>query len=278
MARFRINKVFIGFIVLFGVGLLTIRLTTPDRNTLLPVETWFRDLVAPLQSGVTIVSRFASETFNSIIYYKDIKAENEALKAEVDRLTAENNQLEEYRQQNIRFRQLLRMESLLETEYELEAAEVIARDIKNWNKTFTINKGSRHGVKKGAAVITHKGLVGRVSAVTDSTAEVLLILDKQGAVAGLLQASRFPGVVEGTTDDTGLLQMIHLPYDAPVRENQVVITSGLGQVIPKGLRIGYVVSIKIEPNGLMKRAILKPFADFDRLEEVLVVTAVKGGE
>lgn len=277
LARVRINKSLIGFIILIGVGLFAVRFSTPGRNALTPVEIWFRDILAPLQSGVTTVTRFTGTVVNNILSFKDLQAENEALRGQIERLTEENNQLEEYRQQNLRLRQLLRLEKMLGSQFELEAAEVIARDIKNWNQSLTINKGSRHGLKKGMAVITHQGLVGRISAVSENTAEVLLILDRQGAVAGLLQASRFPGVVEGTTDDSGLLQMIHLPYDAPVRENQVVVTSGLGQVIPKGLRIGYVVGIKPEPNGLMKRALIKPFADLDRLEEVMVVKAVKGG-
>lgn len=277
MARFRINKTTIAVLILVGVCIIGIRLSAPARNFLSPVEIWFRDLIAPLQSGVNNVAQVASNKLQSLWSLKDLQAENEKLKKQVELLSAENNQLEEYRQQNIRLRELLRLESTLSSNYEFEAAEVIARDIKNWNQRVTINKGSKHGFKKGMAVLTHQGLIGRVSAVTSTTSEVLLIIDRQGAVAAILQASRFPGVVEGTPDNSGLLQMIHLPFDAPVKENQVVVTSGLGQIIPKGLRIGYVIDVRVEPNGLMKKAILKPFADLDRIEEVLVVTGVKGG-
>lgn len=251
-------------------------MTTPARTSLTPVEIWFRDLLAPLQSGVTSVTNWVTGAVDSIRSLKDLQEENQALKAQLEQLLAENNQLEEYRQENLRLRQLLRLKESMEGKFTLEAAEVIARDIKNWDSRLTINKGSRHGLKKGMAVITYKGLVGRISSVSNETAEVLLLFDKQGAVAGLLQQSRFPGVVESTSDNSGLLQMIHLPADAPVTKNQVVVTSGLGGVIPAGLRIGYVVDVKEEPNGLMKRALIKPFVDMDRLEEVMVVTAVKG--
>ena len=127
------------------------------------------------------------------------------------------------------------------------------------------------------AVITPRGIVGRVTAAAERSSEVLLVLDPEGAVAGMVRNSRYPGIVEGSVSDQGYLQMIHLPYDSQVRENQTVITSGLGGIFPKGLRIGFITEIIVEPNGLMKKALIQPFVDFDRLEEVLVVIGEKGG-
>ncbi|MDS1029400.1 rod shape-determining protein MreC [Bacillota bacterium LX-D] len=277
MARFRIKKIQIICLVLLVIGAVTVHMTAAANNFSTPVTNWIRNILAPLQSGVTIVTKGTGDTLKGLLSFKSIQAENKRLKAQIDQLTAENNQLEEYRQQDLRLRQMLRLQSSLGSNYELEAVEVISRDIKNWNKVLTINKGSANNLKVGMAVMSYAGLVGRISRVGVNTADVLLLQDRQGAVAGLIQASRFPGVVEGTTDDSGLLQMIHLPYDAPVLKNQIVITSGLGGVLPKGLRIGYIVSVKTEPDGLMKKALIKPFADFNRLEELLVVTEVKGG-
>lgn len=278
MARKRIKRSTIVVLLFLGLCFVTIRLSTPARNFLSPFEIWFRDLLAPLQSGVSTVTRLGKDTIQNIWSLKDLQEENEELKKQLEKLNAEKNLLEEYRQQNIRLRELLALESSLNSDYQFVAAEVIARDLKNWNHRITINKGSQDGLTKDMAVVTYRGLIGRINSVTSSTAEVILITDSQGAVGSLLQSSRFPGVVEGTTDNSGLLQMIHLPFDAPVQENEVVISSGLGEIIPKGLRIGYVTEIKVEPNGLMKKAIIKPFADLDRIEEVLVVTGVKGGE
>jgi rod shape-determining protein MreC len=278
LARRRIKRSTIVVLLFIGLCFITIRLSTPARNFLTPFEIWFRDVLAPLQSGVTTVTRMGKDTIQNIWSLKELQAENEELKKQIEKITAEKNLLEEYRQQNIRLRELMVLESSLRSDYQLVAAEVIARDLKNWNHRITINKGSKDGLAKDMAVVTYRGLIGRINSVTSSTAEVMLITDRQGAVGSVLQASRFPGVVEGTADNSGLLQMIHLPFDAPVQENDVVVSSGLGDIIPKGLRIGYVIEIKVEPNGLMKKAILKPFADLGRIEEVLVVTGVKGGE
>ena len=71
------------------------------------------------------------------------------------------------------------------------------------------------------------------------------------------------------------MRMVHFPHDADIQENQIVLTSGLGGIYPAGLRIGYITKIEVEPNGLMKQAEVKPFVDFDRLEEVLVLTKPK---
>ena len=278
MARGRIKKSTIAVLVFIGLCFATIRLSTPARSILSPFEIGFRDLVAPLQSGVTNVTRMSKDFFQNIWSLKDLQAENAQLKNQVEQLLAENNLLEEYREQNIRLRELMIMQSSLSYAYKLETAEVIARDLKNWNHRLTVNKGSKDGLAKDMAVITYRGLIGRINSVTATSAEVILLTDRQGAIAAFLQSSRFPGVVEATADNSGRLQMIHLPYDAPLQVNDVVISSGLGQIIPKGLRIGYVVDIKVEPNGLMKKAILEPFADLDRVEEVLVVTGVKEGE
>jgi rod shape-determining protein MreC len=124
-------------------------------------------------------------------------------------------------------------------------------------------------------VINEQGLVGRIINVTNSTAEVLLIMDREGAVGALVQQTRVPGVVEGLGPNSSQLQMLHIAVDAPISVNQVVVTSGYGGKFPKGLRIGYVTEIIPQGDGLMKKAIIQPFVDFGRLEEIMVVTGVE---
>ncbi len=69
--------------------------------------------------------------------------------------------------------------------------------------------------------------------------------------------------------------MIHLPHDVPIEPNQTVVTSGLGGVYPGGIRIGKVIEVQLEPQGLTKTAKIKPFVDFDRLEEAFIIKEVK---
>jgi rod shape-determining protein MreC len=251
--------------------LLIARGTGMDRSSLSPIEIWFRNLLAPLESGATAVMGRTRALGDYLRSYQDLVQENKELKKEIAQLKNEVNALTEAQLENVRLRQLLKMQESLKQGWQSIPAKVIARDTSNWYHSVTINRGLEDGLEKDMAVINQDGLVGRVISVSRNSAEVLLILDKDGAVGCMVQLSRTPGVVEGVDRPRGFLRMIHIPQDAELKENQIVVTSGLGGIFPSGLRIGYVTSITVEPNGLMKQALVSPFVDFNRLEEVLVL-------
>ncbi len=261
-------------VVLLLIGL--IRFTAVERINLSPVEQVFQELLAPLQSGASAVTEKVSSTFYSLAKYRETQQENNELKAELARLQREINILEEARLENFRLKGLLNFNQELTGEYRAGSvpARVIGRSSGNWLETITIDKGKNQGIKRNMAVVAPQGLVGRVISVTPNTAQVLLILDRDGAVGGMLQISRTPGVVEGTGDSSGRLQLVFLPHDTIIRPNQVVVTSGLHGLFPKGLRIGYVVDWSMDPHGLQKYAVIQPFVDFNRLEEVIVLPKV----
>jgi rod shape-determining protein MreC len=124
------------------------------------------------------------------------------------------------------------------------------------------------------AVVTEKGLVGRVIEVGGHWAKVLSIIDSQSAVSAIAQRSRDNGTLQGDTtlyDGEGLCRMVYLPQDATVREGDIVITSGLGDIFPKGLPIGTVVGVENEPFAVYQTARIQPGVDFEHLEEVLVI-------
>lgn len=249
-----------------------------NRPWLTKPEALWQDLLAPLESGVTTVMESGKNFIESFTKYGQTKEENQALQKKIEELTGELHLLEEYRLENIRLRELLNFEASFVDHFELLPAKVIGRNPSNWRKTFTINRGKAHGLREGMAIITPRGVVGRIGTLGERSAEVLLILDHEGALGGMMQNTRFPGIVESTGDNQIPLQMVQLPYDSPVQENHTVITSGLGGIFPKGLRIGYVIDIIPEPNGLMKKARIIPFVDFDRIEEVFIILSEKGEE
>lgn len=252
-----------------------IKYTGFERPFLNSTEAFFRELLAPVQGAVMKAASKVDSFFNAAFSFMKLRSENERLKKVIEDLKEENAVLKEYREENIRLKRLLDLKETLNEHYSLTAARVIGRNPENWYSTLTIDKGFRDGIRKNMPVISDRGLVGRIASVSANTSEVLLITDREGAVAAMIQQTRTPGVVEGLGPNTDELQLIHLPYDAPVGKNQVVITSGLGGVFPKGLRIGYVKGVYPEANGLMKRAVIEPFVDFDRLEEVMIITGVE---
>lgn len=259
-------------LILFIFILLSIAHNTGmERNNLTFVEVLLRDMLAPLESGATTVLSGIKSVTGYFTGYNELLDENEKLQKEVTDLTKEVNALKEAQLENARLRKLLAMKESMQSNWLMVSAEVIARNTGNWYHSIIINRGSADGLAKDMVVINYDGLVGRIISLTKNTAEVLLILDREGAVGSLIQLSRTPGIVEGQGSGD-LLRMVHFPHDADVKENQIVLTSGLGGVYPAGLRIGYITEIQVEPNGLMKQAKIKPFVDFERLEEVLVLT------
>ncbi len=247
------------------------RATGGERGDLSFVETILRDITAPFKSGAMFVYDKVSgipEFFTSRNALKEQIAEleqkNEELQLEVNRLT-------EAAIENTRLRQLLNLQEELAASWDPVATKVIAYHDESNRQTVTINSGEKDGLQIGQAVVAKEGMVGRITAVSSNTAEVLLILDKEGTVAALEQASRTPGVVEGAGLGKQELYMLHIPYDAPIAKNRTVVSSGLTDTYPAGLRIGYITNIEVESGGLMLKATLRPFVDFDRLEEVIVL-------
>lgn len=272
MTRWRV-----AVLVVLIVGALALaRAAGLERTALTRPERWCRDLVGTVAAGLTRTAEKIEPFWGALVRYQALVAENEALRAEVGRLNEENNRLQEYRLENVRLKRLLRLKEEL-PQYDLLAARVIGRHPDAWCRTVIIDRGRADGVARNMPVVAYEGLVGRVLAVSERSAEVLLLIDQEAAVGALLQPSRIPAVVRGTGDPRGRLQLVHLPYDAPIRPNQVVLTSGLGGSFPRGLRIGYVVEVVPEASGLMKRAAVQAFVDFTRLEEVMVIRDFGGG-
>lgn len=271
----------IGWIIVLAaviaIGLGVAGITGDERPALTRVEAGLRDLLAPLQTGITVVWRSLEDTWGAFVAYEELQQENAALRNQLRQLAAENSLLAEYRLENMRLRRLLGLQEEMAGQYQLLAAEVIGRRVPTWYTSLELNRGLADGAAAGMAVVNEDGLVGRVAAVSQHTAEVHLLTSPQVGVAAMAQDSRVPGVVQGGRE-AGLLEMIHLPHDALIQVGEIVVSSGWGGVFPPGLRIGTVKEIIPDPNGLMKKAVLEPAADIDRVEEAFIITGVTGGD
>ncbi len=276
MLRYIVNRYVLGFLALAVLALVLISYTGRDRTDLTPVERVIKNAAVPVESAVNTVLNGISNTFSAVFTIGSIKEENEKLKRRVAELESENILLRGYGYQNLRLRELLQFKDTVSRSFDTVSASVVGRNPANWFETVTINRGGADGIKKNMPVITSQGLVGQVINVADNSAEVLLIVDSSSAVGGLVQITRTPGVVEGLPDKTGYLKMNYISKEAPVREKQVVVTSGLGGIFPKELPIGRISKVELESNGLVKYAIIRPFVDFNHLEEVMVIKSFFG--
>jgi len=246
--------------------------TATQRTNITFLEKMIRDTYVPLQSGV---SSFRNNWDGWTAVFSDkrhLQQQVKLLEAENSQLSLENQSLQEYKQESFRLRKMLNFDNANRENYDLLPAHLIARSPNNWYESIIIDRGSRQGVKKGMPVISPGGLVGRVGSVSENSAQVSLITDREMAVGAIIQKTRETnGIVEGL-GDSNELRMINIPYYSKINEGDRIISSGLSATYPPGINIGTVTEITREPNGLLLVAMIKPAVDFDKLEEVFVIT------
>jgi rod shape-determining protein MreC len=148
-------------------------------------------------------------------------------------------------------------------------AEVIAKDPTSWFKTVVINKGRRHGLKKGMPALAPEGIVGQVMEVSGHYAKVLLIIDRNSAVDALVQRTRVRGILSGAP--TAQCHLNYVLLKEAVEIGDTIVTSGMDGVFPKGLRVGRVQSLEARSTEMFHTIGVSPFVDFGKLEELLVV-------
>jgi rod shape-determining protein MreC len=238
--------------------------------------------------------------FQAVREVRELRAEVEELRAQVDALTLENISLRDYRAEVQSLRALLAFTGEFSISGYLGAdvigreacetfpcGEVIGEDPNPYLHYVTINAGAQQGIEVGMPVVSAGGglgLVGRIAEVAPRTSKVQLLTDRESAVAALLQSSRATGLVVGQPD--GTLRIEYVPQEAGVivggeaddlprnvNVGDIVLTSGLGGFMPKGLVIGQVVEVQQMDYELFQAAVVRPAVDFSRLELALVITS-----
>lgn len=250
------RKIIINFVLVLSVLLLVSRSLSCFKN---PAQKVFR----PQLSFIA----FVKHEFLGIIFYHRNMLQAGNLQKDIDLLRWRLFDLRELSQENIRLKDLLNFKQ--KSPLRLVAARVIGRTMDSWSSSVIIDKGKYHGIKSGMAVICPKGLVGSIVESTESTSKVLLINDPNQGVFSIVQRNRQEGLVNGTLG--GNLIMRYLPEEAQIVIGDIIITSELSQVYPKGLLLGRVVSIGREFSGLNRYALVKPLVDLTSIEEVLVI-------
>lgn len=243
-----------------------------SSGQLVSPEGIFAGIITPVQRVVSKAEHMLSEYLYRVKLRSNIEYEYNQLKAQNDELILRSILYEELEAENAQLRALL-------GEYEARAsmnpvlARVIASESGNYFSTFTINKGRKDGVNDQMAVITSQGLVGYVYEVFDTTAKVITIIDDQASLAALIESSRDQGAIKGTLGSTGepLCRMYYLSADSVPRPGDRVITSGVGVSFPKGLLIGYVRESTRAIEDNKHYIVVEPAADFEHIENVLVL-------
>jgi len=223
-------------------------------------------LLSALRYPLAVLNSLRRE-IGALIFYHHNYVQNERLRKEVDFLNQKINSLNEVALENRRLRALLSLKE--KTPFKVIAARVIARAPDNWSSLVFLDKGSHQGIRRGMAVITYLGLVGRVVDTAENTSKVMLVNDPDFAVSAIDQRSREEGLLCGTLGSSLLLR--YLPKDADIQIADKIFTSGLTQMYPKGLFIGRVSSVGQEFSGLSIYAVVRPAVVLSSIEEVLII-------
>lgn len=235
------------------------------------IRVWTMTAITPFERALVATGHFFRNTWHNYIDLHDVRKQNRELQNELERLRLEQVRLRADAGESQRLRALLDFKERYVGQ--TVAAEVIGTSGSDLSRMIQIDKGSRAGVKTDMAVITPDGIVGKVREVAPLSSQVLMINDRESGAGVLLQNSRLHGILRGVGQ--GDLQVSDVMSDEKVDVGEQVVTSGGDGVYPKGLPVGMVTKVAGDSDGgpflLVK---IKPAANLDRLEEVLVVTRI----
>ena len=227
------------------------------------------EAAAPVQGAVRWPFERVREAWSRYVAVVDVGRDNDALRTRVVALEEENLQLREALVDGENLERVAAMRK--EFEAELMPARVIGQDVSPYFRSLLLDRGRGDRVLSGMAVISDRGLVGLVTATTQSAARAMLLVDRRAAVDAIVLRSRALGIVRGAGTDS--LEFSFLMRGADVKAGDALITSGVGGVYPKGLRIGTVKSVNAQPGALVHTAQLAPAVDFGQLENAFVMLA-----
>lgn len=234
-------------------------------------NTWFTQpfsfLAESVQGLFSGLSKGVRSTTSEYVNLLHIKANNADLKKENDELKTKLNQFTETQNELERLKTLLDFQK--NTKMQLVPAQVVGRDLVPDHQTLTINKGTKHGIRAGQAVLTVSGAVGYVFKPQYYTSHVMLITDRYSVVDALIQKTRAHGIVEGKTKETCVLQYVERTED--VKVGDLIVTGGLDNIFPKGFPLGVVTNVERKTKSASLVIDIKPVVDANKVEEVFIV-------
>ena len=257
----------VGVIVLIAVNIILLSVFNRRYISYYRPGRIATSLIAPFQKASTNSIRFVRDVWRHYFIMVNVAKENDIYKKALNKAFENNIQLKELKLSNSRLRDLLNFEKTI-TDRVL-SAEVIGKDPSPWFKTVLIDKGKNDGVETGMAVVVPKGIAGQVTDVSANYSKVLLIIDHNSAVDALAQNDRARGIIKGGMAGQCLFKYVLRKHDIEIGD--IVISSGLDGVFPKGLAVGDVSAVFKPKSGIFQEVTVTPYVDFEKLEEVLIV-------
>lgn len=238
----------------------------------------FVNILAPAQTQIANLGNWVGAKKEYVSNISNVHKDNQNLKNEILELNSKNIYAGEIWAENQRLKGLLNYKQDNPT-LNLVTAKVIGGSPGRTHTEIIINRGRAQGIRENMPVVSGNSLVGTISMVYDNSAKVSLLSHMESAVGGMVQrsASRAVGIVNGELVEDNYLKFAKLQRDADIQPGDLIRTSGLGGIHPKGILIGEVEKVDNEDSGLLKYAVIKARVEFSNLEEVMIITNVVPG-
>ena len=210
------------------------------------------------------------------LYFKtldELRDENAALRAELEDYQNKVYDAELIMEENDFLSDYLGIKEE-HVDFLFESATVVGREATNYRSVLTLSKGTLHGIEVNMPVITEKGLLGRITEVGSTWSKADIIIESSFAVGAYIERSGALGVVEGTYElrSDGVCQMIYIEPGSDIRVGDKVISSGIGEVYPRGLLIGKVTKVEVDERTRTLKATVVPAADLESISKVMIIT------
>jgi rod shape-determining protein MreC len=227
------------------------------------------EAIAPVQKALSFSITSVKDDWSRYIFLVSIVDENKNLKKEIEELKAVLISYQESYQEAKRLRKLLSLSD--EYKYQFISARVIGREQAALSRVILIDKGSSDGLKTGMPVVAPPGLIGRLIDVSWHVSRVLLFIDENSNIDAIVQRNRTQGIISGAGSSGLIFKYISKTQD--VKEGDVIVSAGMGGVFPKGMLIGQVIHVDKQDASLFLKINVAPFADFSKLEEILILSS-----
>lgn len=261
--------------IILCVVLMFVSYRFPERFS--GIKTAVGNIISPMQRGINSVGKGISDKFQVFRDNKDLRAENELLKQEIESLTTTNQQLTQEKYELAGLRRLYELDAKY-IDYKKVAARIIASDTNNWFYSFVVDKGTDNGIQVGMNVLAGNGLVGIVSEAGKNWARVRSVIDDNSNVSGMSIETKDTCIVSGDLKlmkEKGMIRVEMISMDATLKEDSEIVTSHISDSYLQGILIGYIKNIEVDSSNMTKTAYLVPAVDFERLDEVLIITELK---
>ncbi|MEI7590268.1 MAG: rod shape-determining protein MreC [Deltaproteobacteria bacterium] len=228
---------------------------------------FFDEMATPVRRAFNAVGGGIENVWKRYVFLVSLVDENERLKKEKEALFEKLLQYKEWQFEAQRLQKLLSIKEVQQTKH--IGARVVSIELTPFLKTITIDQGIIAGVSIGMPVVSPQGIVGKIIEAAWHSSRVLLITDYRSNIDAVSQEGRISGVLQGYSYRQCILK--YVPLTDNIKQNDILITSGIDKIYPKGMLLGRVTFVEKKESGLFQHIEITPAVDYQKLEEVVIL-------